>query len=125
MFKYPKFRPIPIDSWMAGKDAESSEALLRPERDKRQRRKNGTAALTQLFAPLHGPSWDEELDRLNHDESFAENQMQMSQPPELPNRTSTPVNCPSGAMNNHTTEQYFFQPTVVSFKKIIFGVAAY
>jgi hypothetical protein len=100
---------------MAARDAESATALLGSERSKR--RKNGTAALTQLFAPLHDLSWDEELDRLNHDESFTDEQMQMNCLTEQPNGTSTPVDCPKSTATIGAMDEYFFQPTVVSFSK--------
>jgi hypothetical protein len=49
-------------------DSESREALLR------RKRKSGATTLDRLFVEPN-VSFDDELDRLNHDESFVGNQV--------------------------------------------------
>lgn len=77
-------------------NSDSTKALLK--------RKNGPIALEKLFE--QDLSWDEELDRLNHDENFFQ-----------PSRTSTPTKhqiLPHDEKDD-LGEQYFYEATVVSF----------
>lgn len=75
------------------------------------KRKNGAtlARFFQVPSP-HNLSWEEDADRLNHDENFSDNKMQMDSEAKQSRSTSIQLdnNCPTNK------EHYYFEATVVS-----------